>query len=255
MSPLAILLIGFWVLGSLVVLVLAGLGFDDETRLYYSNAMQLVASFGGGISCLITAFKFPSSSPLRRVWLLIGAGLVAWFLAQLLFASYPLLNKGEETPAPYISDIGFLLTPLLIALALIVFKRGMNLSSGPIGGASAFAAMVLTAATGLYFNWSTITGEETLPAIVQTSYALFQPLMIGATVWVATCFRGGVIGSSWWIAVVGIVLYYSADLAYYALSNLSEYSTGSISDLGWILGFGLLGIAAFNVRQLTNRSA
>lgn len=203
---------------------------------------------------MITAFKFPSSSPLRRVWLLIGAGWVAWFFAQLLFARYPLLSKGEETPAPYISDIGFLLTPLLIALALIIFKHGMSPSSGPTGGVTAFAATALTAAAGLFFNWSTIIDDETLPAMVQTRYALFKPLMIGATVWVATCFRSGVIGSSWWIAVVSIVLYYRADLAYYALSNLSEYSTGWISDLGWILGFGLLGIAAFNVRQLMNRS-
>lgn len=47
MLPFAMLLTGFWVLGSLVVLVLAGLGFDDETRLYYSNTMQLVASGRG----------------------------------------------------------------------------------------------------------------------------------------------------------------------------------------------------------------
>ena len=110
--------------------------------------------------------------------------------------------------------------------------------------------MFATASAGLYFNWSAITGGETLTAIVQMSYALFQPLMIGATVWVATCFRGGAIGASWWIAVVGIVLYYGSDLAYYALSNLSEYSTGSITDLGWVLGFGLIGVAAYTVRQM-----
>jgi hypothetical protein len=246
MSNLSVFVIGLWLLGTTVVIALALLGFDGEIRLHFSNAMQLLCSLGGGVSCLITAGKFPSGSALKRVWWFIGTALVVWFFAQLIFAAYPLANNGEDTPSPYYSDILYQVAPVLIVIAMILFKRAMNLQSSTLGLFAAIGVFALTASVGLVRYWDAITGPDLIAGMNQLGYAVMQPAMLGATVWVATCFRGGAIGSSWWIAAAGVVLYYLSDLAYFSLEN---YQTGYVTDIGWLLGFGLIGLAALRVRD------
>jgi hypothetical protein len=191
MSLFAITMIGLWLIGTSVVWVLALLGIDPDVRLYYSNAMQLAVSLASALVCLVVAFGFPSKSALRRLWTLTGLSCFFWFIGQILFASYPLLNNGKETPFPSIADIGYLAAPLTLAAALWVYKRGMGLQAASWGMPAALAGFAASFAFGLYSNWGGITSGETATVLVQSGYALFQPIMMGMLIWVVSCFAEG----------------------------------------------------------------
>ncbi len=80
-----------------------------------------------------------------------------------------------------------------------------------------------------------------------TSYCMIR---VAVTVLTASAFRGGVIGKSWWYMVGGILLYYIANQAYTYLVFTKQYTTGSPIDIGWLLGFGLIALAAVITRNM-----
>ena len=204
-----------WVIATLMLLVFPVLGTPEAFRLYYSNALQTLTSLGSAGVCFYAMAAFPSGSPLRKVWAAIGAGVLAWGIGATVFAAYPLLTGGEETPYPYYSDIGYLATGPLMIIGLLIFKRSTGLES-PLWG------------------------------------KLLALVLLAVTVLTATGFRGGEVGEAWWYAVAGILLYFIANQAYTFLVLSETYATGHPIDTGWMLGFGLIAWAALKTRRLVS---
>lgn len=117
------LLASLWLLVSAGLLVMPLLGVDPTTRLYYSNAGQVLVTLTSSFYCFATMRAFPAQSPLGKVWGAIGAGLLAWAIAAGIFAAYPILNAGEDTPYPSLADPFYLLAPPLMTIGLLLFKR------------------------------------------------------------------------------------------------------------------------------------
>jgi hypothetical protein len=61
-----------WVLISLAIVMLALMDYDAMFRLYYSNGVQLFAAYVSAVLCYRTMWVFPSATPLRFVWGLVG---------------------------------------------------------------------------------------------------------------------------------------------------------------------------------------
>lgn len=239
-----------WLLAALALLGMAVAGAEPSMRLYYSNVLQTVISAVSGLMCLSTMRAFPVGTPLRRAWGLIGAGVLAWSMGSTVFSTYPLLHGGAETPYPYVSDVGFLLTSPLIALGLYAFKRGAQLKS-PMWGKVLAIALLL----GMGY-WCYLANAEGLasgdPALIVTSlgYMLLDPILLAVTVLTASSFTGGVIGRAWWMVLAGVLLYFVGNQLYSYLVAQETYQTGSIIDLGWVLSFGLIGLAALTTRRM-----
>jgi len=199
--------------------------------------------------CLGTRDVFPRSSPLRRAWGLIGVGFIAWGVGSAIFAGYPVLHGGEETPYPYYSDLAFLMTSPLIALGLLAFKRSTGLVA-PLWGIS--LALVVLAVSGYWCFVANASGLAEGPASALTAigYIVFDPVLVAVTVLVASSFRGGAIGNAWWLVLAGVGLYFCANQLYSYLSFLEAYTTGSWIDVGWVFGFGLIALAGLTTRNL-----
>ena len=239
-----------WVLATLMLLVFPLLGTDDSFRLYYSNALQTLSSLVTAGVCFYATSAFPEGSPLRKVWAAIGAGVLAWGIGATIFGAYPLLTGGEETPYPYYSDVGYLLTGPLMIVGLLIFKRATGLES-PLWG-KLLAAILLVAAGIMAYRANAEGLMDPDPAMKITSlgYLVFDPLLLAVTVLTATGFRGGEVGAAWWYAVAGIILYFIANQAYTFLVLAETYATGHPIDIGWMLGFGCIAWAALKTRRL-----
>lgn len=239
-----------WVLATLMLLVFPLLGTDDSFRLYYSNALQTLSSLVAAGVCFYATSAFPEGSPLRKVWAAIGAGVLAWGIGATIFGAYPLLTGGEETPYPYYSDVGYLLTGPLMIVGLLIFKRATGLES-PLWG-KLLAAILLVAAGIMAYRANAEGLMDPDPAMKITSlgYLVFDPLLLAVTVLTATGFRGGEVGAAWWYAVAGIILYFIANQAYTFLVLAETYATGHPIDIGWMLGFGCIAWAALKTRRL-----
>ncbi len=61
---------------------------------------------------------------------------------------------------------------------------------------------------------------------------------------VFSCPRQGANGKSWWLVSIGVTCYFFAEQLYLYFASLDSYATGSIIDMLWVLGFGLVAVAA-----------
>lgn len=239
-----------WLLATAALLVLAAIGADDSTRLYYSNACQVSISFASALICFSTMNAFPSESALGKVWGLIGAGILTWAIAAAIFASYPLLNGGEDTPFPYYSDIFYLMTSPLMAIGLWMFKRSAGLDSPTWGKLVAVVALLGTGFLAYNANAEGFSDPSLAMKLTTFGYFAFDPILLSVTLLTASSFRGGDVAASWRYVVAGILLYYIGNQLYNYLVLNEQYTTGSAIDVCWPLGFGLIACGAVRAKKL-----
>lgn len=243
-------MMAIWVIATLLVVAFAIADFDTTFRLYYSNALQLLSSLGCGAICLSAMSVFPSGSPLRNAWSWIGLGVIAWGVGALIFAGYPLLHDGEDTPYPYYADIGYLLTSPLIALGLWVFKRGAGLVAPMWGKILAVAVLLVAGYWGYYANQEGLSGQGIAMSVTSLCYMLFDPILLAITVLTASSFTGGIVAQTWWKVVAGVIFYFFANQAFTYLNLIDNYTTGHWVDIGWMFGFGSIAWAAVTARRM-----
>lgn len=238
-----------WLLAALLIVPLAFAGADAELRSGYSNAVQLLAAYLAAFFCFRTSSAQSSGSATRQVWLLMGAGVLAWALGQSYFWLYGALS-GQETPYPSLADIGFLMIGPLFVVALLRFRFDAGLSA-PLWAMLA-SPLVLLAATALatYINLDGIQSEDAMLRLVSIAYSVSDPLLLSVTLLVASGFGRGSIARSWWYVVFGIGCFFFANQAYSALVFHEMYASGSAFDALWPLGFGLIALGAARARAV-----
>lgn len=239
-----------WVLSALALCIFTIIGIDEQFRLYYSNVLQTLSSLLAAAACFHAVVAFPTESPLRKVWSAIGAGVLAWGIGATIFAAYPVLNAGEETPYPYWSDVFYLATGPLMIAGLLMFKRAVGLETPTWGSLLAVALFIAAGVLAFQANWEGVLDPNLALRAASIGYMAFDPLLVAVTVLTATAFRGGEVAKAWWWVVAGILLYFLANQAYTVLVLQETYATGHWIDVGWMLGFGCIAWAALKTRQL-----
>lgn len=86
--------------------------------------------------------------------------------------------------------------------------------------------------------------------LTSLGYILTDPVMMATTVLVASSFRGGSVARAWWLVAAGVLLYFMANQIYTYLSMAETYASGHIIDTGWLIGFGLIALAALVTRNM-----
>ena len=242
-----------WILLSIPVLVFPIIGVDPTIRLQYSLVAQIVAPLAAAICCFMAAVVFPKDDAMRKVWGLLGAGVLFWGIGAVLFALYPFLYDGQETPYPWYSDIGYLALVPLVLTALFIFMQNLHVAAPLWGRVVALMVFVGALAISVIFNLNKF-GElnSFVPYVVTLLYTLGDPLLLGGTVIVASILAGGEVARPWWLVLIGLIFYYLADLIYTYLVVQEQYATGDIIDIGWLLAFGFIAVAALMTRSIFN---
>jgi hypothetical protein len=168
-----------WVASTLLLAVLGLIGTDPQFRLYYSNALQVLSSLLSAGACFYAMSAFPAESPLRKVWLAIGAGVLAWGIGATIFGAYPVLHAGQDTPYPYWSDIGYLLTDPLIIVGLVLFTRATGLETPAWGWALALVLFLVGTALAYQANAEGIADPAPAMKAASIGYTLFDSALLG----------------------------------------------------------------------------
>ncbi|MFL6082320.1 MAG: diguanylate cyclase domain-containing protein [Mycobacterium sp.] len=179
----------------------------------------------------------------RQGWLAMMAGLLAWAAGEVIWGYYEVWLGYEQAPFPSWADAGYLLFPLGAGAAVLLLSdsdRGQSrkrlLLDGVIIAASMFLISWLTVLDRVFQAGS----ENSLAFAVSLAY----PVTDVAIITIAWTVAVAVYRPRMALLVGGLILVAVSDSIFAALTAVGSYHTGNLIDLGWILGWGVLGMAA-----------
>jgi PAS domain S-box-containing protein len=256
--------------GLLVALVLFK-PLSDATLALVVNAAQFVGPllvvplcFGGLLTWMWGrgASEAPVGTAVTRGrrWapVLLGLGILSWVLGQAIFTYYEWVLD-QPPPLPSIADVGYLsVYPFLLLGILLLPARPI-----PVASRTRIALDGLMIMTGaVTFSWYFILGpvmqqgtETILAKAVSSAYPLADIVLIACLIILASRPEEHTLLSAVSLLALGLTLIVVADsnFAYWSLHD--AYATGTLPDVGWSLGYMLVGLGAFAARLATSEEA
>jgi hypothetical protein len=239
---------GLGLVAVLEVLNIAGVG-GEALGAWISNAPLTLVTIYAASVVIWAALQFASGVPIRRQWLFIGLGVLAFALGNVGWTLYSV--QGLE-PFPSLADVGYsLLYPLAafgIWTALLSFRRMFDIKTPLVAG----AVIALVATVTLYFTLFQTIAADTETSVLGKVLSIGYPIgdmwllllpAIGIAI-VASRMAGGRIAWPWYATCVGLVLISAADTLYAVQSWNGTYQSGSYVDIFWCIGFTAIAVGA-----------
>ena len=202
-----------------------------------------VAALVAAGACGVAAMHVPSR---RSRWVLLGASSFAWAAGEAVWTYYDLI-RGVPVPFPSLADVGFLCAVPLAVAGLLLFpsapRRAADRVQGILDGCIIAGSMV-------FASWATILGplyEQHQGGAFKQTLSLAYPAsdVVMVSLVIILMARAGRRGrASLVLVMAGIVAFAIADSAFAYLTELNNYSNGSVLDTGWVAGYLLIGLGA-----------
>ena len=181
----------------------------------------------------------------RAAWYLLSGACLSWGLGQLVWTWFELVRH-EEVPYPGLSDVGYLgCVPLLIAGVLVFPSASLR----RMGRARAALDGLITTLAALFAAYGTFLGvvyESSAGTMLERGLAVTYPAADVIAVSIALAVlarRSRRLAGPLPIVASGVVALAFADSAFAYFTANGTYGNDPLSDLGWPLGFALLGVA------------
>jgi signal transduction histidine kinase len=233
-----------------VVWVQGGVG--GQVAQAFDDLAIAAAALAAGFACLHSAnrgqygFGRAWTIALRRSWRLLGAAALAWGVGQLVWSWLDLGGINGAAP-PSVADAFF-----LAALPLVV-AGVLSWPTAPVRALAQIRTLLdglLIAASLLFASWALVLGPtyrdggvELLPRAIGLTYPIgdLVALTIAFSVLARSRGRAFVQPALITVALLAIGV---ADSAFAYLAGRGSYATGAWLDLGWLLGWLVLAVAA-----------
>lgn len=226
-----------------------GLEVREDWYVLGTNIFEAAAYFGAGVLCLRN-WRSKQIVSSRKVWLLIGLGMLAYCIGGIFFGYTEVILK--QDPEVSVGDVFFVMSYLFlgIGMALALFSRRINLEKwqwlivGSIAGLGSFVAWLIS-------HQSKSPSEDLDPIIQKLAFTLnwFYVvsdvlLLIIATI-MLLAFWGGKVSLSWRMIAAAAFSLYIADMWFkYATNYLADYQSGDILEVFWVFSGVLFGMGA-----------
>lgn len=273
-----------WALLSLLFFLFFSVTLPGEGRpLWYSvgtSILESLAYLGAAVLC----FRNWRSNQIlsgRSVWLLIGLGMLSYFIGNVIFSYWELVLKQSPDVSP--GDLFYIATYLLLALGMLlaVLPRRLNLelwqwgvvaAIGTAGTAFSFSPLIAgsggeeaeeaiaeaaTAAAVAAPAWVTTVEEILSPFadFILSLYTIGDILLLVLASALLLAFWGGRSAQSWRMIAAAAISLYIADMWFnYATANIANYESGSLLEVFWIFSGVLFGVGAVLEYDLSTRS-
>jgi hypothetical protein len=204
---------------------------------------ELVAALAATAACGVAALH--TSSPRSR-WVLLGASSFAWAAGETVWAYYDLIQH-VSVPFPSLADVGFLCAVPLAVAGLLRFPSSPRRAADRIQGV--FDGCII-AGSMLFVSWATVLGPlykahdgGLLKQTLSLAYPASDVVMVSLVVILLA--RAGRRGrASLGLVMAGLVAFAIADSAFAYMTQVNNYSNGTVLDTGWVVGYLLIGLGA-----------
>jgi len=213
---------------------------------------ELATLFNEGVhdALVLTAAALVAARAIRRreqrlAWSMIGAGLAAYAVAEILY--YFFLARMDSPPYPSVCDVLWLAFYPLSYIGLVLLVRGRVRefqSSLWLDGLIAALAAAAIAAAVVFGAVPTDAGGSVGMAVVNLAYPLGDVILLAMVVAVYAL-AGRRPGRDWFFLGAGFGVFALADPFWLYQAAEGTYVPGHLLDLVYVVGALLMGVAAW----------
>jgi signal transduction histidine kinase len=242
--------------GSSVVLVVVFIvwvhGIGGQVARAFDDLAIAAAAFAAGFACLHAAsrgqygFGRAWTIALRRSWRLLGAAALCWGTGQLIWSWLDLTGGHSATP-PSIADAFFLAAPPLLVAGVLSWP------TAPVRALAQIRTLLdglLITSSLLFASWALVLGPTYRdgggplpPRAIGLAYPVGDLVALTIAFSVLGRSRGRAFVQPALITVA-LLAVGTADSAFAYLAARSAYATGAWLDVGWLIGWLVLAVAA-----------
>jgi len=233
------------------LIALINIGFlvlapGQQLTVIIDDFSECIAPLGAAALCLATGFR--SNGRATQAWGFIGISAACWGLGQVYWTYKEVfLHLDAAALFPSYADLGFLVSVPFALLGLLRLSEGAASTGARVR--SLLDGMVIAGAL-LFISWDLVLGPvyadsptDLLAKSVGLAYPASDIAMV--TIILLTIMRLRV-GRRVPLALLGggLLLTALADSAFAYLTTVQGFGSSNIIDIGWTLGYSLIGLAA-----------
>lgn len=201
------------------------------------------------VTSLVLALRVARAKPfrpeVRRAWLFIGLGLLAYLVGSIMQFYYEAVL--HTRPYPTYADVSYLAFYPLLLVGIWQLPRARVQGFAIIRVVLDAAAMVVAGAAAVWYVTlasATESGGTLLALVVSVAYPCGDLILVMALT--ALAVRTRRLLGSWALTLVkaSLVLYILSDIIYGRMALEGTYAGGSWLDTGYIFALAMLGAAA-----------
>ena len=213
--------------------------------MYVDDGATVLSVFVAALLCHRAARH--NRGRLRLFWQLLAAAAWAWTAAEAIWDFYDLVLK-RAVPVPSWADVGYLGAIPLTVAALLVHPA---MRDGAVRRARAAIDGIVVATAVAFVGWSLVLGPlwrltdlSTAGGVVAVAYPFGDIVMVALIVLIVRAMEPHR-RTALWFVLAGLVAMAVTDSTYTYLTEVKNYSSGNILDVGWIVAYLLLAVGAY----------
>ncbi len=232
--------------------------FNNESPilLFMFDLLPVLTSVIAIVFLFATVKKLKVFDTTKLSWLLILIGIVFYFAAETIYGIFDFVLKLDADELfPTIADWFWLVGYIPIFMGLALLTNRYRKSGFPMGSIKrqtlTMSAILILFLLVIWFVLVPILNDNTL-TVIEKFFYLFYPIadLLIVTpalllVLITSLYGKGLISKPWKLLAFGFVIFTIADLLYSYLDFNSLYSSGSVIDIGWNVGYLLIALAGF----------
>jgi hypothetical protein len=235
----------------------------EKVLLIFSDSLPIVCA-AVSVICLYSAFKgFKTFDFAKKAWMCILIGISLNLVAETIYSTLEIFFGYDMNQMfPSVADIFWWSAYVAIFWGLLMMFLGYRRSGFPMGNTKLYfvlaALYIFLFTTVTYFLLLPILNDEETSWLTKFA-SMFYPLADSLVVipaiilmYIISLFGKGIISRPWKYLAIGFMFFTGSDLVYSYLSWQDTYGSGNLIDLGWNLGYLLIGIAALYQRELVD---
>ena len=217
-----------------------------QQTIVIDDISETMSALLAAAACLFTAAR--GSGRTRQAWGLIGIGAALWGLGQVAWTVQEVfLGLSPASLFPSYPDLGYLLS---VPFAIAGLLRLPGASTNNEARIRSVLDGLLIAGSLLFISWDVVLGPvyaasstDAFAQIVGLAYPVSDIAMVTILVLTLSRLRVGQ-RLPLMLLAGGVLLNAVADSSFAFLTTLQSYTSGSFPDLGWTMGYALIGLAA-----------
>ena len=218
----------------------------DSALTWLDDWILFAAAAGAAIACFFAAMRYRGSKT-GLAWGLISLGMLLMAFGEFAWGfQETVLNSEVNSPA--VADIGYLgfYPAVLLGLLLMPFApvTGLRRAKLALDLGVAVGALGIISFHFVIESLINSSGENPLQDVITLAYPISDiALVLAALTMVARAGRGPA-KLGFIMLAVGFGAIAFSDTLFAYVGEVSSYSSGAIFDLGWLIGYLLIAVAA-----------